>query len=333
MTTTAREVELKDLVLEHAMWANPRTTTGLNDSDIDELADQIKIRGVLQPLGVLQVKDGDTIINLVVDGQRRVMACRKVFKPTAPIPVVDVEDHPIELDWNKSDRVMLDQIAAAVHRSELSSFELSDVAERLRNRGKTLADIASAINRSESWVSRMLTARSKADAKLMTAWKSGKLTDEQFKDLADVKPEKQQDALSDTIETRKRDKGEARAKVKEAKAKSKAVKNGVHKPEQRDLFKGGDDKPKKAAPPRKEFLEELVALSTKRAPTSDYVRGIFDGVEYSLGSKQLEEFGSAWLKYVNRVGGSASSHFAPVAKKAPKKSKAKARAPKKSKKR
>ncbi|HEY4266707.1 MAG TPA: ParB N-terminal domain-containing protein [Galbitalea sp.] len=324
MTTTAREVELKDLHLEHAMWANPRTTTGLGSDDLDDLAASIKERGILVPLEVLRVKNEDGgVIDLVVDGQRRVLAAKLAgFKGSAPIPVVDAREDTLEFNWHESDGVFLDMLSIAVQRVGLSSFELSEAAERLKNRGKNGEEIARAINKSASWVSRMLKARASADPKILAAWKAGKLTDEVFKDLSDVATAKQSDALDDYLGVKKSDRGGARAMAKEAKAKT--VKNGhaKHKPvvsgEQKTLFEDdhAEAKAKKNQPPRKDFLEELVALSEKRTPTSDYVKGIMDGVGYTLGTKQLDEFSPAWAKYVNRVGGSATTSFSsPKAKK------------------
>lgn len=318
-----RFVPLGDLTVEHAMWQNPRTVTGLKQRELEELSEDIKLRGITTPPEVLPVEDEDgNVVNLVIDGQRRVLASRMVFKKDQPIEVIDLVDAPVKLDWERVNSLLLNTLASVTNRANLSSYELSEVAEQLRNRGMTLEEISAAIKKSQTWCSRFLKARLSASPSLLKSWRDGKVTDEQFKDLADVEKEKQDVELKEVTEAAATGgKGEARARAKEAKANAKKEKAAKKKKpvvtgEQQDLFEA--PKPKKAGPPRKEFLEELVALSTQRSPTADYVKGIFDGVKYTLGQIGPEEFASPWVKYLNRVGGSASSTFGAPKKKSKK---------------
>src|SRR4029077_1411214 len=69
-----REVEVGSLVIEIPnIWVNPRSFTGLGKVPIGELAEDIKHRGVKDPLTVqrVRVSGRDDVIELVLDGQRR----------------------------------------------------------------------------------------------------------------------------------------------------------------------------------------------------------------------------------------------------------------------
>lgn len=326
--TQTREVTLASLRLEHPHWLNPRQFTGLDDKSIQEFGKEIKERGVLDPVTVQKVIGLNGVpYDLVVDGQRRVRAALEVLPKTHKIEVIDRSDKAIELTWDESDEIMLEVLAMGQHRKGLSSYELSEVAERMRNRDRKIVDIAKAVGRDESWVSKILKARSTAAPKLMLAWRKGEVTDEQFKELAALKTsEKQEEAAADVIDTRKSgNKAEARTKLKEltekykqeerkAKKSDTPVKTNGHKPvtpadggEQVEMWKAPPpvvEKKKSTLTPR-HVLEEMVALADKRAPTSDYVKGLMDGVRYALGDLEANDFGKSWRQYLARIGGTA----------------------------
>lgn len=219
-----RLVAIKDLRTEYPGWVNPREFTGLSDKELDELAADIKTAGdagekgkIIDPPKVVQVRGPNgTIVELVIDGQRRVLAGSRVLPKHTEIEVVDLEDEPIDLTPEKADELMSKAIRM-FHREGLSSYELSTVAERMRGNGRELADIARTLHRSDSWVSRMLKARSTASPKLLLAWRKAEITDEQFKDLASQKDKEAQDENTDaTVENRLAgNKSEARSKLKE----------------------------------------------------------------------------------------------------------------------
>lgn len=330
-----REVSLSSLHLDHPLWINPRTFTGLSDKDIGELAEDIKARGILVPPMVQRITANGSTIDLVIDGQRRVRAALEAFSKNHKIEVIDRTDKPIEFSWEESDKAMLDALAMGQKREGLSSFELSEVAERMRSRDRTLDDIAAAIGRSPSWVSKMLKARTHASPKLMLAWRKGQVTDEQFKDLANVDQSKQGDHVKTTIEARESgDKAEARQTVKELAEKFKRDEKQAKKPDSAPNGKSvttpangghqaemwGPPPPvKKTAVTPRFALEELVQLADKRAPTHDYVKGIMDGVRYALADLDPNEFGKPWRAYIERVGGTGAKKAKKA--KAPKKSK------------
>lgn len=342
--TSLRFVSLRDLTIDHALWTNPRTITGLDDTAIGELAADIKARGIQVPLIVQKIKStSGGVTNLVLEGQRRVLAANEVLAKDADIPVVDRSADAIVLTPETADELMLDMLAVAAKREGLSSVELSEVAERLRNRGRKLSDIAKAIGKNEGWISKILKARTQATPKLMLRWRKGQVTDEQFKDLAEVKDkESQEEKTEQVVKVRQSgDKTEARTLSKEIKeeerrAKAAPAKAPAPKPEvavkgpQEDLFEKGA-KPVAPKPPKKPTtarlaLEDMLGLAARRAPTHDYVKGIMDGVAYALGEKYPDEWGKAWRVYLARVEGSGKPVKGKKAK-SKKTAKAKARKP------
>lgn len=320
---SARTVPLSALWLEAPNWINPREFSGLDTEDIEELGESLKTKGIVEPLKVQRIlMNGDTV-DLVVDGQRRVLAARTSLAKNAPIPVVDIEEDVIELTPEAADR-LLEKAFATLERKGLSSFELASAARRWKAREKTGAYIASQIGKSESWVSKILKALDTATPKLVHSWKKGEITDEQFKELAEVKdPEEQKKAAKEVVDTRKSgDKAEARVRAKEITATAR-VTNGHSKGkpaplpprEQLPLIKGeGEPAPSKPAdvapvkpagpkPPSKAAIEDLLGMADKRPPTSDYVKGLLDGVRYMTGALQPDQFAKAWTQYVNRIDG------------------------------
>lgn len=315
-----REVALSSLHLEHPRWLNPRQFTGLSDKDLAEFGKELKERGVLDPPMVQKVSFGGRVIDLVVDGQRRVRAALDVLPKTTKIEVIDRTDKAIELTWDESDAIMLEVLAMGTHRQGLSSYELSEVCERMRLRERKLADIARAVGRDESWVSKMLKARLSASPKLMIAWRKGQVTDEQFKELAALKStEKQNEAAVVVVKARETgDKGEARTQLKELTEKFKHEEKKAKKADKptnghaTTKAEGGEQvemwkppppvAPKKTVTPR-HVLEEMIALEDKRPPTSELVKGIMLGVRYALGDIEPDEFGKPWRAYLARLGG------------------------------
>lgn len=351
-----RTVPLSSLALEHANWANPRLMTGLEDSDIKDLADDIKAKhkaghpsGIEVPLHVVMVKTvNDEYINLTIDGQRRFLAASLVLPKNHMIEVIDLVPEAIELTPDRADDLMLRALSIGSKREGLSAFELSEVAERLRNRGKTLLEIGQAIKKSESWVSKILKARMLASQKLLFAWRKKEITEEQFRELANQKDsEKQAAATDDVVKTRKSgDKSEARAKSKEIKERERVAKrrekdsevelerraepkdkNGAPRPTQADMWSPpppvaeSKTNPKPPAKPTikkpsSAELEQMLDLATNRPPTHDYVKGMMDGVRHALGLLLLNDAAKPWHQYILRLGGTTKPKKSKPARKA-----------------
>ncbi len=324
---TQRTVPLSELRLDAPLWSNPREFSGLDTKQITAMGESVKSKGIVDPLKVQRIiLDGGEIITLVIDGQRRVLGAREFLSKNAPIPVVDIEDEPCELTPEKADELLLKALTT-LERESLSSFELSKVAERMKARGHNGEYIAEAIGKSTTWVSRFLKARAGASPGLLLKWRKGDITDEQFKELAEVKDEaKQVEAAKEVVQARKDgDKGEARMRSKEiketARAEAKpvnganghshnttwdaATRKAVVKGPQLSLLKEDEpkEKVKKQAVPARIVLEEMVALETKRAPVSELVKGIMIGVKYAIGLIEPDKFGKAWDQYLSRIEG------------------------------
>lgn len=331
-TLTARTTPLDKLRLEVPGWINPREFTGLSSESIGEMGESIKVKGIVEPPKVAQIQLApNEIVDLVVDGQRRVLGARDVLTKSAPIPVVDLSPDPIiavngvltpdQVDW------LLIRAFTTLEREGLSSFELVQAATRWKKRGKTGEWIGNIIGRSASWVSKMLKARETASDKLLAQWRKGEVTDEQFKELAELKdPAKQEAATKEVVDARKSgDRTEARVRAKEFKEAERATnghnKKGTKAPVIKPAVAGPQltldgkeetppkadkpDRPKLTAP-NKVVLQELVDVAAKRPPTADYVKGIVDGVKYALGMIEPGDFNKAWAQYVNRIHGAAS---------------------------
>lgn len=318
MTTThvvtGRSVPLSSLWLEHQNWTNPREFTGLDTSEIAELSESIKTKGIIDPLKVQMIRVNGEVVNLVIDGQRRYLAGKEVLAKNALIPVVDLSEEVIEeLTPEVVDNLLIKALTT-LEREDLSTYELMTVAKRMKERGKTLAYIGKAINKSEGTVSKFLTAIGTATPKLMLRWRKGEITDEQFKELAAVKdPEAQAKATKEVVDARKSgDKAEARVIAKEVKEAAARKPTNGHDGTQLGSARpaltpadGGapDKKPAGPKPPSRVVLDEFLAMADKRPPTADYVKGLFDGVRYALGLVEPDAFSKAWSQYVARIDG------------------------------
>jgi hypothetical protein len=340
-----RYVPFEDLYLEYKFWANPRSQTGLDDQSIQDLAASILSgtkssgddeealtthAGVRVPLEVVMVRANGSFINLVIDGQRRHRGIEAAdLPPDTLVPVIDLEPEPIEWTREVANAYLLRALEAVGTRAGLSSFELSESAQRLReskdaesDKEYTLAKIARSIGRSESWVSKILAARKAASPKLLHSWKTGEITDEQFKDLASQKDTTRQRADADAVVRARQagDKGGARTLAKEQKLVAKAAKPPAATAATKGATPAGkatpatwsDVPPKAKAPDRKPpafaVVEDFLGLAKKRPPTHDYVRGLMDGARWAVGLMDASKFGKPWEAYMRHVQGEKPPH-------------------------
>lgn len=314
-----RNVTLDNLILEHPLWKNPRTITALSAAELDDLGEDLIDRGQKMALLVQQIKNEDgSISELVLDGQRRCLALKRVCKirkkgeATMTLIVDDYLPSPVELTVESSDRMLLDALAVGIKRAGLSSYEQTEAVLQLRHRHPewTMETVGKAIGRSESWVSRFIRARKLASPAVCQAWGKNKITDEQFKDLADIHPyDRQDDALAETLGLREKGgreaHAEARHKIKEEKAKTKAtkaakkVKKAAKKLKKASKVTNGHNA--EIFSSSKPALAEIVDLGKKKKPSDPYVRGLMDGVNYAIGDIGAGDFAPAWRTYLNRL--------------------------------
>lgn len=351
-TTTPTVARLGDLRLEYKFWKNPRTVSGLDDVKIAELATSIKTRtvgegegdddarvilGVTDPLKVVPILNalGKTDL-LIVDGQRRYLACMQVVggKPgNEVVPVLYLEPDPIAWSQEVADHYYVDALHGVGTREGLSAFELSENAELLRGKtdpstGKkyTLLATALILNRSESWVSKILTARQAASSKLLQSWRRGEITEEQFRDLAVVKDKEQQETKAKEVASARESggrgtsraiaKGEKLIARKEAAAAKPApapkASKTAGKPaaavrgpqaELPVIEKSAPVVPegKKPKPMAFAVIEDVLDMANKVPPTHDMVRGIMLGLRVASGLMDAGALPKPWQTYLALV--------------------------------
>lgn len=355
-----RLTPLRRLELSHRSWTNPRSISGLDDTSIGELAASIAamtysggddtvrvIAGVEMPLEVVTVERNGDHIDLVIDGQRRLMAMRSLgLPPDTLVRVIDLEPEPVDT-WTTEHtaKYLRRSLGMVTTRRGLSSVELVRAAASLRaaknpdtGREHTLLEIGAVIGKTDSWVSKLLKAMDGASPSLLNAWEQGRITDEQFKDLARAAPSAQSGALKEVLSaiaggdaTRARaiakeqvihrrqaeaDKAKADAVVDSPEAKTKAkAKSGASGP----VVRGPqlEIKPVRlVVRPTDAELSDLIAMTVKRPPTHEYVRGVIDGIRFATGRIGIDELAKPWRSYRDLVAGDSPS-------KKPKKSKKK----------
>lgn len=370
-TRETRWVALDELQLERRFWSNPRTITGLGDGDLAALAENIKLKttsdetdmyaGIDEPMLVVQILSNGSIEQLVLDGQRRFKAAELAFGDLRVlVPVRDREPEPVE--WSEAlARKYLQEVLTSVGlRHGLSAFELSEAAMHLRGTkdettGKelTIAAVGRIIGRSESWTSKILTARNAASPKLLARWRKGEISEEQFRDLAvGAKGEEQEQEADKVAEARasgdkagarlsakekkeiarreaqakkdkaKADKEAAKAKKKadkeaartakaQAKQKGKGKKGPVVSGPQSDLPLSPAEIEKPAPAPAKPkamqavIVDDLIAMTEKKPPTHDLVKGVILGILVATGRKDMADLPKQWHQYINHVSGTA----------------------------
>lgn len=122
---------------------DPQARERFDEESLVGLAQSIKESGVLQPL--LVRRDGERFV--VVEGERRLRACRKAGIPDVPVIIDDRELDEVE--------VTLRQLVLNTQRENLSSVERGRAFARLMEKsGWTAAETARRIGLSEATISR-----------------------------------------------------------------------------------------------------------------------------------------------------------------------------------
>jgi ParB/RepB/Spo0J family partition protein len=140
--------------------AHAQVRTEFKDESIAELAEDLKARGMLQPVLLRPADEGRYII---IAGERRIRAAR--VAGLAAVPAIVGETTPEQADDM--------QLAENIQREELS---LADTAKRIRklyDREGKIDLVASIVKKSKSWVSKHLAVTCPD-----FDWKARKLLDE-----------------------------------------------------------------------------------------------------------------------------------------------------------
>lgn len=122
---------------------DPQVRERFDEESLVGLAESIKASGVLQPL--LVRRDGDRLV--ILEGERRVRACRKAGETHVPVQIDDRELDDVE--------VTLRQLVLNTQRENLSAVERGRTFARLMEKsGWTAAETARRTGLSEATISR-----------------------------------------------------------------------------------------------------------------------------------------------------------------------------------
>ena len=118
-----------------------------HDEEIDGLAESIKQQGVVQRLTVRPIYKGEDRVTdtyELVDGHRRFRAAKKLKLETVPCDIVELTDEEAQAAT----------LAANVQRLGNDPLLEASLIERMRDAGKTYAQIAAAMGKDERYVAR-----------------------------------------------------------------------------------------------------------------------------------------------------------------------------------
>jgi len=224
---TLEELRLRDdsQSSKHGGFTNPRTFSGLEREQIRELAASIATHGLTSPLVITET-------GLVIAGQRRTLALRllaawveREHRRITCIPVnpawardssledldaliedaaqrslwvdrcKELRNIPVHIVDRNADIEGL-ALVDNLHRSEMSSYEIAArLAHLHETAGATGVNLARAVGRSKSWVSRKLKAWQGACAELREAWKAG-MAEETVLEMVELAPDAQRKVLA-----------------------------------------------------------------------------------------------------------------------------------------
>jgi len=114
-----------------------------DESKINNLADSIRDKGILQPLIVRQ----ETEKYILVAGERRLKASKIAGLNKVPCVVMDI----------KKEDVPLLQLFENIQRENLSELELNKVFQGMKEKGLTIEEIAQKVHQDKSYIHRYLS--------------------------------------------------------------------------------------------------------------------------------------------------------------------------------
>lgn len=276
MLTDRISVHRNELKLEGLGFTNPRSF--VNEESIRELADDIETKKAIVENIVAWRTEGPNGPELIVlDGKRRTLALDVLISEgrskglEESVPVVVFEG-------SKAEAQMM--ALSSIHKEPLPTFDIAKALYELsENENVPQKDLAKQINKSQPYISRLLTTYRKAGGDLLKVWRDSDIPLDTVMDIASIPEEDQIAAIKEQISTRskggKRAASEARAKVKSASGQN-------------------------PRPSSKQITELLVLGDTTNADNSSnpYVRGLMDGLKFANGLVGLGEFENAWSKHL-----------------------------------
>lgn len=126
------------------------------DAEIREMAETMRENGIMQPLNVRYVADGDYYE--IVAGERRYIAAKLAGLAEVPVRIVKADDAQVR-------RL---QLIENVHRADLTVVELGTALQDLIAAGDSVATVAKTIHKSPAYVTMALTIVRKLSAQALS---------------------------------------------------------------------------------------------------------------------------------------------------------------------
>jgi ParB/RepB/Spo0J family partition protein len=210
-------------------------------NDIDELADSIKHRGLIQPIAV--VKDGAGKY-MIISGERRFRACTLLGLKTIKCHIITASSKDIE------EMALIENI----QRSDLTDFEIANFITVLWNSGQyeKKQDLSEALGKKPAYLSKALGLVDKLDDSIK-------------EDLADTKSDIGMSVLEEVSRVKDKDtQKEVYEKVKNKELKRDEIKE-YKKPnkvkEKKDTFTGENDEILKKIKSGRTAIDKISAIS------------------------------------------------------------------------
>lgn len=208
-----------------------------NAAAIDDLAENIRLNGLLQPVDAVKGPNGKLIL---IAGFRRVAALDKLGHKQVPVIILDhvkADDEFALIQTNLIENVQRDDLTAA----EIG-VALSRMKRAAKERGETLSDaqIGAMVSKSRADVSNSIRAAEKLIPEFLRAWKGEGgivLTNAKAYAMAALDPDRQRELYNEMVEAHKAGSGEGK-----------------------DEKEGGKEKDSKPRMARREKVEEVLRL-------------------------------------------------------------------------
>ena len=285
------------LVSKGSGFTNPRQRH--NKKADTELAESIAAEGLLYPLMVWTSKGEDgKPRNVVLEGGRRYRAIGRLIEEKRAngldkaVPIRPVEADTLE-------KAMIIALVGNVQREDLSTYDVTTTMAGLRDAGMQQKDIAGAIGKSKSWVSRKFAAWDNAIPEVLEAWRDNKLPTEDIEAIAGYL--KTDPATGKPMRPKAPDQPTQKKMLEQLLAlRQKAEETGDRKKlgKAKKVARGK----KTGERPKPTFIRAYAdAVATKQSK-DPYLRGMHDMALFSLGEFSAGQFDPRWAKFAKASG-------------------------------
>lgn len=271
MTTKS---QMKMIPYEH-IERDPSFNSRENGNSINELAESLKVHGLLQPLGVTaktKLETDGSQHYFLIYGDRRYQAIG-IIRETMDSAFGEV---PVFIKEGTFQSLKEINLIENIDREELKPHEVSKAIVEMVNTGMEQRDIAKRLGRPQSWVSYHHKVATKLGPDASTAFKEGDLTFEQALLVAEV-PEEDQAPLVENIKTAG-SKAAARKIAKEgaSKAGTKRTYSNKNRPSVKNLVRSVQD-------------ASFDGLSKIPKDQQSFYNGVAAGIRVALGTTKMDD--------------------------------------------